>query len=206
MGIRRSWFGPSKEDIWKQLATEIRANYVQGGWSGGKVQAQHGEWTITLEAFTDVQIVNDVPISSEYTRMRAPYVNRDGFRFNIYRKQLFSDFGKWMGMQDVEVGHREFDEAFIIQGNDDKKLRALFGNATIRELIQAQSTIGLSVRPDQGWFSRIFPEGVDELYFLVSGVIKDVDRLKSLFDLFGVTLDHLCQIGSAYERDPGVTL
>src|SRR5688572_22483839 len=78
---RRSWFGPSKEDIWKQLAAEIRANYVQSGWSGAKVQAQHGEWTITLDTYADTQIVNDVPVSNDYTRMRAPYVNRDGFRF-----------------------------------------------------------------------------------------------------------------------------
>jgi hypothetical protein len=111
-----------------------------------------------------------------------------------------------MGMQDVEVGHAKFDDGFIIQGNDDKKLRALFGNARIRELIESQSTIGLSVRGDQGWFARTFPEGVDELYFQVSCVIKDVDRLKALFDLFSVTLDHLCQIGSAYEKNPGVAL
>jgi hypothetical protein len=34
------------------------------------------------------------------------------------------------------------------------------------------------------------------------GVIKDVDRLKSLFDLFAETLDTLCVIGSAYETPP----
>jgi len=34
----------------------------------------------------------------------------------------------------------------------------------------------------------------------VAGVIKDVERLKQLFELFAETLDHLCRIGSAYER------
>jgi hypothetical protein len=40
----------------------------------------------------------------------------------------------------------------------------------------------------------------------VAGVIKDVERLKHLYDLFGETLDELCRIGSAYQSDPGVRL
>lgn len=33
-------FGPSKKEIWKQLAAEIQANYVDGGfWKGDKVEA-----------------------------------------------------------------------------------------------------------------------------------------------------------------------
>jgi hypothetical protein len=47
---------------------------------------------------------------------------------------------------------------------------------------------------------------VDELHFQVVGVIKDVERLKSLFDLFAVTLDRLCRIGSGRDEEPGVAL
>lgn len=64
----------------------------------------------------------------------------------------------------------------------------------------------MSVRDDEGWFKTKFPEDVDELYFREIGVIKDLDRLKALYDLFSETLDHLCKIGSAYEDDPGVAL
>ena len=47
---------------------------------------------------------------------------------------------------------------------------------------------------------------MDELHFQVVGVIKDVDRLKSLVDLFTAVLGQLCRIGSAYKQEPGVTL
>ena len=59
-----------------------------------------------------------------------------------------------------------------------------------------------------GWddFDFGYSAGVDELYFAVPGVIKDPDRLKGLYELFAETLDRLCAIGSAYERDPHVTL
>jgi hypothetical protein len=42
--------------------------------------------------------------------------------------------------------------------------------------------------------------------FQVVGVMKDIERLKALFDLFAVVLDQLCRIGSAYKQEPGVEL
>ena len=97
--------------------------------------------------------------------MRAPYVNPEGFRFTIYRKSLFSDLGKLLGMQDIEVGDPEFDEAFIIKGNDESKVRDLFANPKIRQMIQDQPKIRLEVKDSEGWFGPKFPEDVDELSF-----------------------------------------
>lgn len=164
--------------------------------------AQQGQWTITLDTVTE----STGETSSTYTRMRAPYVNRDRFRFTIYRKGFFTDLGKLLGMQDVDVGHPDFDEAFVIKGDDESRLRALFANGRIRALLQAQPSVYLTVKDDEGWFGASFPDGVDELYFRVGGVIKDVERLKSLYDLFAETLHHLCHIGAAYEDDPNIVL
>ena len=126
-------------------------------------------------------------------------MNPDGFHFGIYRKHLFTPLAKWMGMQDIEVGHAEFDEVFVIQGNHNGQVKALFADDSIRRLIAAQPDVSFMVRGDQGWFSRIHPEGVDELYFQASGIIKELPRLKELFALFGLVLDRLCDLGSAYE-------
>ena len=62
------------------------------------------------------------------------------------------------------------------------------------------------MKDSEGWFGPKFPEDVDELHFLVVGVIKDVERLKALFELFAAVLDQLCRIGSAYKQVPDVTL
>src|SRR4029078_2118248 len=107
--------------------------------------------------------------SFPYTRMRAPYVNPEGFRFTIYRKGFFSDLGKLLGMQDIEVSDPEFDEAFVIKGNDEDRVRDLFANAKIRQMIQDQPKIRLDVKDSEGWFGPKFPENVDELHFQVVG-------------------------------------
>jgi hypothetical protein len=78
--------------------------------------------------------------------MRAPYVNKDGFRFTIYRKGFFSDLGKMLGMQDMEIGEPEFDDAFIIKGNDEFKLRKMLGDRKIRQLIEQRPKVYLTVR------------------------------------------------------------
>jgi hypothetical protein len=45
MGILRQLFGPSRDEIWSQLAAEIGARHEQNFWGGGKVQIDYGEWT-----------------------------------------------------------------------------------------------------------------------------------------------------------------
>jgi hypothetical protein len=203
MNTLRKMFGPSKEEIWRQLSRAIGADYVPGGfWKGDKVEAAHGEWTITLDTFA----VSTGKVTMVFTRLRAPYVNPDHFRFTIYRRGLFSEIAKWLGMQDIVVGHEDFDRDFIIKGTEEKAVRALFDNPRLRELIAAQPEIHLAVKDDEGLFGAGFPEDADELYFHVAGIIKDVERLKSLFELFAETLDQLCRIGSAYEEAPKLKL
>ena len=203
MGVLRGWFGPSREEIWRQLSTEIGARYVAGGfWKGDKVQATHEEWTVTLDTYA----VSTGKAVIVFTRMRAPYVNPNSFRFTIYRKGIFSDIGKWFGMQDIEVGDPEFDRDFIIKGTDESLVRELLSHPKLRDLIARQREIHFTVKDDEGWFGTTFPEGVDELRFEVAGVIKDIERLKLLYELFAETLDQLCRIGSVYEESPQVEL
>lgn len=203
MGILRDLFGPSKAEVWQQLSLEIGGNFDPGGfWSGAKVQGFHSQWVITLDTFT----VNHGKSHSTYTRMRAPYVNPDGFHFTVYRKGLFSGLAMLFGTQDVSVGHGQFDDDFIIQGNDEKKVVALFANSRIRELLAAQPAIYFTVKDDEGWFGTTFPQGTDELYLKIHGVIRDIERLRQLYELYAEILDQLCRIGSAYKGDPGVVL
>ncbi len=199
MGFLREHFGPSRAEIWRQFAAQVGGQFVSGGlWQPDHVVARCKEWTLTLDTYTEP--VGRAPVT--YTRLRAPYVNQDGFRFVIYRQGLFSRIAKHLGMQDVIIGDPAFDERFILQGNDAAKLRALLADTLLRQLIAYQSEFCLEVKDDEGWFGAHFPAGVDELCFQVIGDITNLDRLKALYDLFAETLDQLCRIGSAYAQDP----
>jgi hypothetical protein len=218
-------FGPSQEEVWRRVSSEMGAEFIKGGFFKGvnRVEARVKDWAITLDTYT----VSTGKSSVTFTRMRAPFVNRDGFRFTIHRKSIFSGMGKLLGMQDVEVGgpkfehleplfglrgyldaqliesgYPEFDNEFVIKGSDESKLKILFKNLKVRELIEAQPGLVLQVKAIRGWLGRRQQDGVDELYFQVVGVIKDPDRLKKLFELFSEVLESLRAMGTALEVPP----
>src|SRR2546429_9012039 len=100
MGPFRRLLGPSRDEVWRQLAQEMHANVIEGGlWKSPKVEAHVGQWTVTLDTY----VVSNGKTTVVFTRLRAPYVNADGFRFTIYRKGFFSGLGTWLGMQDIEI-------------------------------------------------------------------------------------------------------
>ncbi|MDP6154952.1 MAG: DUF3137 domain-containing protein [Candidatus Thermoplasmatota archaeon] len=203
MGLLRQLFGPSQDEVWGKLSSEMGGEFIDGGfWKGDKVIARVKDWIVTMDTYT----VSTGKSSTTYTRIRAPYVNKDNFRFTIYRENVFGKIGKLFGMQDIQVGYPEFDKRYIIKGNIDYKVQMLFANPRIRELILFQPNIHFQIKDDDGWFGTSFPEGVDELYFQVVGVIKDIERLRSLFLLFSETLNHLCHLGSAYENSSSLSL
>ena len=201
MGLMRDWFGPSREEVWRELARQMEASYVDGGfWRGDKVEARIKEWTITLDTYT----VSTGKTSVPFTRLRAPYVTPDGFGFQVHRAGVLSELGRWLGAQDVVIGHEPFDTDFVVKANDEEMVRALLANPRIRERIAAQPHIHFGVEQGGGWFGPSLPDGVSELRFHAAGVLKDVQMLRRLFELFAETLDELCRLGSAYRDDPGV--
>ncbi|MEL7534546.1 MAG: DUF3137 domain-containing protein [Bacteroidota bacterium] len=195
MGIAR--FGPQRKAIWRQVCKEIDAEFIPNrGFRGShQIIAKHENWTIVIDTYKRGK-------RPRVTQIRAPYVNRDGFEFRIYRRKAFSNLNKALGMQDIEVGFKQFDDDFIIQGNDVQKLRALFDNNWIRRFISWQPQIMLWNEVDEEHYNNPFQEGMSELRFETEGIISHVQQLKDLYDLFAELLDHLCHIGSAYDDDP----
>ena len=181
----------SSKEIWRQVSAEIGARYEAGRfWKGDKVIASHGDWTIILDTYFCAAS------KMTYTRVRAAFVNPGDFRFTIYRKGLFSDIAKWFGMQDVEIGEATFDRMFIIKGNDESRLRTLFTRKKIRDLISQQPRIHLTVQKKKARRNEAVAPS-HELHFHTVGVIKDLDRLKLLFELFSEVLDQLSRMGAA---------
>lgn len=147
MEFLRNLFRPSQSEVWAQLATEINADFDDGGfWKDSKVEAHVEQWTVTLDTYA----VSTGKTSMTFTQLRAQYVNADGFRFKIYNKGTFSGLGKRLGMQDVEIGAPAFDDTFIIQGTDEGKLRSLFADARLWQLINTRPYIHLEVKDDEG--------------------------------------------------------
>lgn len=153
MSKRRSILGPSKDEIWKQIATEIGGEFIEGGfWDNNVVVYKHSEWQIILDTCTVTVSTGATTTATTYTRMRAPFINKDGLYFNISREGFFSSIGKFFGMQDIEIGDPFFDDQFVIKGNSLEKIKLLLADDRIRELCQRLPRIHLWIKDDEGMF------------------------------------------------------
>lgn len=199
-----SLFGPSQKETWTKLSGEVKADFINGGmWNSHKVEVHEKGWTLTLDTFA----VHAGKVTVPFTRVRAPFMMKDGFRFKIERRNFFSPVADFFGRKTLSTGYSEFDKHFVITGTDEYKLKKLFASETIRELILDQKEIHLEIKDDEGgWPNKKFPSDVDELYFQTSGIVKDAERLKLVLSLMKEVLNQLVTIGSAYDRNPNVTL
>ena len=64
----------------------------------------------------------------------------------------------------------------------------------------------MSIQDDDGWFGTQYPEAVDVLVFDVAEHIRDVERLKGIYDVFAEALSRLSEMGIAGRGTGGVTL
>lgn len=200
---RHALFKDKREPVYRQLADRLRGRFEQGSWTrSDQVRARSGPWEIVLDEYTVHAGNAHVP----YTRLRAPFLNKDGLRFHIHREGFFQRLGKRFGLKDIEVGDTAFDERFLIQGNDPEKIRRLFSGDELRALLLDLPDIELRIKDDEGLFSRDYPKGVDILQLQRQEHLRDEETLARFFALFALVLDRLVQIDSAYETDPGMRI
>lgn len=202
-GFWETLVGPNKEDVWRELSGQIYSRIEQGGWlESDKMHLDVGNWTITLDDYT----VSNGKSSTKFTRFRAPFKSNSDFRFCIQPHDVFNNIAiKLFGAQDIRINDEEFDKRFVIEGNNEWKVRQLLESQTLRTLLLNQN-IGLqfALKDDEGWFGTKFPEGVDELYFSALGTVRDVEVLRMIFALFVETLTQLKHMGIASTETPGV--
>jgi hypothetical protein len=197
---RVEFFRDFRHEIWQALRRSL--DEAGAEWSGAPIRVQHGPFAVHL----DVHAEGGGRSAIVVTRLRAAYVNRDGFRFRIKRRTWMTDLATMLGAQDIEVGDEEFDTSFVLQANSREELRRLVKDEAIRGQLLASPVSLLEVRDDEGYFGPQFPGEVDELYMACAGRITAVSEIEAIYELFADILNRLCHIGSAYLDDPKLML
>ena len=205
MDVLERIFGGRKNEAWLKFCEAVGADYTKGrSGQGDRLIARFRKWAIALDSLA---VAAPEGGSAIYTRMWVPYINKDGFHFRIHRKGFFyRKLGRFSSSQKVATGDPDFDREFIVEGNNESKIQTLLANPRIRHLIKSQPSIDLEIRHDMDGIRSNLPDDVYQLYFQESGIIGDLGRLRSLYDLFTEILTNLCSIGSASEDEPKYAL
>lgn len=192
-------FGPPLKEVWQQLANEINAEFIKGSFAkSARVEKKYKHWIILLDTYT----VNTGKSSVTYTRMRIPFRRENDITFKLSRKNIFSGLGSMFGMPLIGTYDYDFDDEFVIKGNDESVIRDIFQNQGIKDKIKLQKKLNLKVTP---YKEKKSPTD-SELYFQMTGVLKDIEKLKNLFDLFSELMDELSKNGVASLEKPMMRL
>ncbi len=197
MTEKKKSFKHHEDEMWDRLSQELGGEFVdRKGWRFDKIRVKDGEWTITIDLHTHAGYKSE----ALFTRIRVPFANEEKLHFRIFHQGLLDTIGAKLGVQDIIIGDEEFDRTFMIQGDDEEKVKALLANEALRKDILSEPRIHLTLRDSGDAFTEDFPDGVDELVLEIENEITERARLRKLYDIVARTLHHLCHHSSTYER------
>ena len=193
------FFGPSKKETWTRFAAEIGAHYQDGGtWAKDTFRYHYKNWDFDFHTFTQ----RHGQTTCIYTRLRVPFLVKGNLRLSIYKEGFFSSIGKLFNMQDIQINDHNFDHSFIIKGNDEAKIKQLLSNLSLKRAFLALEGANIRIDNGRGFFKDRYPEDVNALVFECNGIIKKLDKLHALFNLFQEVLDSLVRIQSIETTNP----
>ena len=198
-------------------------------------RARVKNWTITLDSRQSSGEFTELPIVLQVTRLRAPFVPKDLFEFEITPNSLYMKVLNLL--RDVEFPYIEVSHHLMIEGNDELKLRQFCANPRLLHLMKSLPARTISdtlimvfpyplisrfpgfreTHPTWNSWDTFqlrrrppgLPEGVSEICFQTGQWKRNVDYdkyLPTLLALFGEILIQLVAIGSASEEAPNVVL
>ncbi|REH01647.1 hypothetical protein [Flavobacterium aquicola] len=174
-------FDPKKINIWEIFANEHSGKFIEGeSWHSDRAEINYSEFKIIFDNYT----LWSGKYSQEFTRVVVPFISRNNFTFEIYRNDILSSIEKIFGAQDIKIDIKEFDDLFIIKSNNELKVKSLLQNKKIRELIQKQIEGNLEISQHNSIWKPMLPKNEYQLLYYQEGKIADIEKLKSLLNLF----------------------
>ncbi|MEM7160904.1 MAG: hypothetical protein AAF487_00560 [Bacteroidota bacterium] len=192
-------FGPSRKEVWTEVAEELGVEFYYGGFFGrDEFIYEYKAWKIYLDKITKGSGKN----SRNYTRLRVPFYNLSGLKFEIFEENFMGSIRKLFGNQDIELKDKAFDDRFVIKGNDEKSIQQFLCDIELMNIIFVQPGLHLFVDDGSRFFSDAYSDGINVLVFEDYGIIKDKLVLKSLFRMFEMMLDRMLKLNITEDRSP----
>ena len=93
--------------------------------------------------------------------------------------------------QTVKVGYADLDDEFVTKTNDEPRVKKLFANSRIRQLISSRPPTRLQLKDDEGRFGPHIPDIIDELCVEGIGFTRDAKRIENWLELLDEVDDQL---------------
>lgn len=136
------------------------------------------------------------------------YAPREHFVFSIRAEKGMDQIGKVLGLQDIQLGDQDFDHRFLIQGTDVGKVRNLFADMKLRDLLldNGPSELRLITDGQELPAEHKLPEGKHSIAYSHERTLDKFEQLEALFSVLTSVVHRLGIIPAlAGEEEQGNT-
>ena len=199
----RRIFGVGKAyDGWRQFAREAGGELVDRGFirsdSNQPGRWQFGPWVEVHFAVRGHPAILETLYEDadenvrRYTSLRVTLPLREPFRFEVSREGVLGRLGKLVGVQDLQVGHPDFDRAFHVKTSNERVALGLLDDEGIRQRLLAEAGGAFGLRPAD---SSGGSDDRADLYFEETDLIQEFARLTALSRLLEETVARAERLG-----------
>ncbi|MBY0357558.1 MAG: hypothetical protein K2W82_06105 [Candidatus Obscuribacterales bacterium] len=117
------------------------------------------------------------------------------FAFSLQIEKLIHQFGKALGLQDLQVGDKEFDHKFLIQANNEAMLKFILDDAKLRELLLLEETTEFRMVTEPSTFDQrwLVPANQHVLLYSRAVLIDKFEHLESVCKLLYRAVERLAE-------------
>ena len=187
-----------QREAWKLFSDELGGEYLESKhFKMPRVVLPYKNFNICLDTY----VVSTGQSTITYTRMRAVFINKEEFAFKTYKEGFFAKIGKALGMPDIEIGDVQVDNKLIIKGDNEYLIKDLLSKEDIKNNLISIKKINLNVEKKSFEDnSHMYRESV--LNQTITGVVKDVELLKSWYQLLASVLDGMIELNITEDTAP----
>lgn len=174
---------------WKKKLARRGFNVAETDeWDPVRARKQAGDYVVTA----DVGPVDEA--SMLVVVIKAIFSNPDRFRFSVHPTSAASEVLATFGLfRDHQVGHRAFDDRFLIRTNDTHTLDRLFEQSDMGQIQGVDHYLDLRIVDERGsGRGPRLPDGLDELMLQARPAdLNDTSTLGTLLHAFESVLSTL---------------
>jgi hypothetical protein len=177
----KSFSADTEEELWHLVAYDMANQKELLQYSAQLTQAGQ---PIYFDIDIDLGGGFEGGISS--TTFMAPAPSHVALRFALHEQGFMDEVGKFFGMEDIELGYPDLDNAFIIKTNQPDTLKSLLADPTIHQLLLKHKSCELRLHDDA---DETGPETV--LTFTKDEAILDISELRGIYSMLYLMLQKL---------------
>ncbi|WP_205504198.1 hypothetical protein [Rufibacter psychrotolerans] len=179
----RTFHASTEEELWHQVAYDMASHKELLSYSA--LLQQNGT---QIYFDTDIDLGGGFEGGISSTNFMAPVPEHVSLRFALHEQGWMDEVGKFFGMEDIELGYPDIDDAFIIKTNQPETLKSLLADPTIHDILLKHKSCELRLHEDHD-------EDGSELVLTFSKdeAILDMAELREIYGLLFSLLQKLKQ-------------